>query len=82
MSGTSVFPSSSVGTYHPPQIGQEASDGEEFMPRARNNENRGYQKSWRFRYGAYCYRVPKGQEHLWNGKKEFLLGTADPNTHA
>ncbi len=31
------------------------------MPRARNYENRGYPKSWRFRYDAY-YRVPKGQE--------------------
>jgi hypothetical protein len=44
------------------------------MPRARNNGNRGYPKSWRFRYDAYYYRVPKGQEHLWNGKKEFHLG--------
>ena len=44
------------------------------MPRVRNVENRGYPKSWRFRYDAYYYRVPKGQEHLWNGKKEFLLG--------
>src|SRR3984893_13788303 len=44
------------------------------MPRARNNENRGYPKSWRFRYGAYYYRVPKGQESLWDGKKEFRLG--------
>jgi integrase len=44
------------------------------MPRARNNENRGYPKSWRFRYDAYYYRVSKGQEHLWDGKKEFLLG--------
>ena len=44
------------------------------MPRARNNENRGYPKSWRFRYDAYYYRVPKGQEHLWDGKKEYNLG--------
>ena len=44
------------------------------MPRARNNENRGYPKSWRFRYDAYYYRVPKGQEHLWDGKNEFNLG--------
>ena len=44
------------------------------MPRARNNENCGYPKSWRFRYDAYYYRVPKGQEHLWDGKKEFHLG--------
>ena len=44
------------------------------MPRARNIENRGYPKSWRFRYDAYYYRVPIGQEHLWDGKKEFRLG--------
>jgi hypothetical protein len=44
------------------------------MPRARNNENRGYPKSWRFRYDAYYHRVPTGQEHLWDGKKEFHLG--------
>jgi integrase len=44
------------------------------MPHARNEGNRGYPKSWRFRYDAYFYRVPKGQEHLWDGKKEFCLG--------
>ena len=44
------------------------------MPRARNNENRGYPKSWRFRYDVYYYRVPKCQEYLWDGKKEFRLG--------
>ena len=32
------------------------------MPRTRNSENRGYPKSWRFRYDTYYYRVPKGQE--------------------
>jgi integrase len=44
------------------------------MPRTRNNQNRDYPKSWRFRYDAYYYRVPAGQEHLWNNKKEFRLG--------
>jgi hypothetical protein len=44
------------------------------MPRKRSSENRGYPKSWRFRYDAYYYRVPKGQEHLWDGKREFHLG--------
>jgi hypothetical protein len=51
-----------------------ATNSETFVPRARNNENRGYPKSWRFRYDAYYYRVPKGQEQLWDGKKEFNLG--------
>jgi len=44
------------------------------MPRARNNENRDYPSSWRFRDGAYYYRVPKGRENLWEGKREFRLG--------
>jgi hypothetical protein len=42
------------------------------MPRARNIQNRGYPKSWRFRYDAYYYRVPKGQEHLGDGKKDTI----------
>ena len=44
------------------------------MPRTRNSENCGYPKSWRYRYDAYYYRVPKGQEQLWDGKREFHLG--------
>jgi hypothetical protein len=26
----------------------------DLIPRSRNSENRGYPKSWRFRFGAYC----------------------------
>ncbi len=29
---------------------------------------------WRYRYNAYYYRVPAGQEKHWDGKKEFRLG--------
>jgi integrase len=54
--------------------GDRQAHAETFMPRKRNDENRGYPKSWRYRYDACYYRVPKGQEHLWDGKKEFLLG--------
>jgi hypothetical protein len=43
------------------------------MPRARNNENRGYPKSWRFRYDAYYCRVPKGQEQLAPRDSSFFL---------
>jgi len=44
------------------------------MPRTKNNENRCYPNSWRFRYDAYYYRLPKGQEGLWDGRREFHLG--------
>lgn len=43
-------------------------------PKPRNKENKGLPKRWRYRYGAYYYCVPKGQEHQWDGKKEFNLG--------
>jgi integrase len=32
---------------------------------------------WRFRYGAYYYRVPPGQEARWGGKKEVRLGATE-----
>lgn len=43
-------------------------------PKQRNKENRGLPARWRFRHGAYSYMVPPGQEHQWDGKKEFKLG--------
>lgn len=36
---------------------------------------------WRHRYGAYYYRVPQSAEHLWDGKKEFLLGHSLAQAH-
>jgi len=43
------------------------------MPRKRSKENRGLPMRWRFTRGAYYYLVPKGLEHLWDGKQTFRL---------
>lgn len=43
-------------------------------PKPRTKENRGLPKGWRFKHGAYHFRVPKGLEHLWDGKGEYKLG--------
>lgn len=32
---------------------------------------------WRYRHGAYFYRVPPNQKHLWDGKNEYRLGTTE-----
>jgi integrase len=32
---------------------------------------------WRFRHGAYFYRVPADRRHLWDGKGEFRLGATE-----
>ena len=45
-------------------------------PRPRNPENRDLPARWRKKHGAYYYRVPTGQEELWDGKTEFRLGKA------
>lgn len=41
-------------------------------------ENNGLPKRWRYRFGAYYYRVPPGDEELWEGKKDFKLGKTLP----
>jgi integrase len=43
-------------------------------PRRRNAENRGLPARWRFYNGAYRYQVPRGLEHLWDGRRQFTLG--------
>lgn len=48
------------------------------MPRARNPENRGLPARWRHVHGAYFYQVPSGLEGLWDGKKQFRLGSSLP----
>jgi integrase len=40
----------------------------------RNKQHRGLPENWRIKHGSYRYRVPKGMEHLWDGKGEFILG--------
>src|SRR3954471_8806408 len=44
------------------------------MPQKRNSENRGLPNRWRFYHGAYRYHRPFGQEHTWDGKRQFTLG--------
>ncbi|MCZ6804074.1 MAG: integrase [Proteobacteria bacterium] len=44
-------------------------------------ENKGLPKRWRYRFGAYYYRVLPGDEGLWDGKKEFKLGKTLPEAH-
>jgi integrase len=51
------------------------------MPKKRRKENSGLPERWRYRFGAYYYRVPEGLEELWGGKKEFLLGHTLPEAH-
>lgn len=46
------------------------------MPKIRRSENKGLPERWRFRYGAYFYRVPPGLERQWDNKTEFRLGTS------
>jgi hypothetical protein len=44
------------------------------MP-TRNKGNRGLPARWRHYHGAYYYRVPPGLEPLWDGHKQYRLGT-------
>jgi len=50
-------------------------------PKKRNKENKSLPKGWRFRYGMYLYRVPKGAEQFWEGKSEFKLGKTLHEAH-
>ncbi len=47
-------------------------------PKKRNKENTGLPARWRWKDGAYRYRVPSGQEDLWEGKTEFKLSKSYP----
>ena len=51
------------------------------MPRRRNKEHKGLPQRWRWKDGAYRYLVPKGKEHLWDGKTEFKLGKTPSEAH-
>lgn len=43
-------------------------------PKPRKAENKGLPARWRFKHGAYYYRVPDNLVELWDGKKEYRLG--------
>ncbi len=51
------------------------------MPRPRNPENRGLPARWRKVHGAYYFQVPQGLESLWDGKKQFRLGSSLPEAY-
>ena len=50
-------------------------------PKPRKKENKALPSRWRFKHGAYYYRVPLGLEHQWDGKKEFRLGTTQTEAY-
>lgn len=50
-------------------------------PRKRNTENRPYPKRWHWHHGAIYYMVPPGEEHRWEGKKKFRLGSNDAEAY-
>jgi len=51
------------------------------VPQKRNPENKGYPARWRVLHGAIYYRVPKGLESQWDGKKLFRLGKTPPEAY-
>lgn len=53
----------------------------QMSPSSRNRENLPLPKRWRFRYGTYYYRVPKGLEAYWDDKSEFPLGRSLSDAH-
>jgi integrase len=50
-------------------------------PKKRNKENKPLPAGWRYRYGAYYYRVPSGSEPHWDGKSEFRLAKTLHEAH-
>ena len=52
-------------------------------PKKRLPHNQGLSKRWECHHGAYYYRVPPGQEHLWDNKRvRFRLGKTLSEAHA
>lgn len=51
------------------------------MPKKKLSENKSLPSLWRFKHGAYYYRVPKHVRHLWDGKTEFRLGSTVAEAH-
>jgi len=50
-------------------------------PKPRSKENKPLPTRWRFKHGAYYYRVPIGLEHQWEGKTEFRLGATQTEAY-
>lgn len=52
------------------------------MPRKRSREeNKGLPARWRYRHGAYYFDVPSNVRHLWDGKREYRLGSSLPEAY-
>lgn len=52
------------------------------LPKPRNRENTPLPRRWRYKHGAFYYRVPPGLETRWDGKKDFRLGATLAEAHA
>jgi len=50
-------------------------------PKNRLNINKPHPERWRWKNGAWRYRVPEGMEYLWDGKKEFTLGKTEAEAY-
>lgn len=50
-------------------------------PRKRTSGNQALPKGWRFKNGAYRYRVPFDARHHWDNKNEFTLGKTLAEAH-
>ncbi len=50
-------------------------------PKPRNKRNRELPARWRYRHGAYFYRVPENSRDRWGGKTEFRLGKTLPEAY-
>lgn len=50
-------------------------------PKQRNRENKALPRGWRYKHGAYHYRVPEKARHHWDGKSEFKLGRTLAEAH-
>ncbi len=50
-------------------------------PKKRLPKNRQHPSGWRWKNGAWRYRVPKGLEHLWEGKTEYRLGSSEAEAY-
>lgn len=50
-------------------------------PKKRDTKNRPHPKGWRWKNGAWRYRVPAGLEHMWDNKTEFRLGATESEAY-
>ena len=52
------------------------------MAKKRHQDHKGFPQGWRWKNGAYRYRVPKGKEAQWDNKTEFRLGRSLPEAYS